>query len=259
MVRSEAADLALVENLLDALNQSRAQITIEARFIEVAETDADSLGLNARRAIQDRSPQPKSKESDASSNLLRVLDEAESRKMLELLKNLPGAEILATPNVTTLTGRQAQISTLDTVTVVTGLVSIVKSDGTKEHLYQTSPMTFGPVLEVTPFVTADNQNIHLDVMATVTTLLGYDKPPAEIDGIQLQKMGITATLPLPRVQKRQLSGSTVIRDGQTLVLSTAPGVSAVHQKDRDLVQKRLLVFVTATLIDPAGNRIHPGE
>lgn len=143
------------------------------------------------------------------------------------------------------------------MTVVTGLVSLVKSDGSKEHRFETSPILFGPVLDVTPFVRADNEHIDLEVKATVTTFLGYDKPPAEIDRIRLEqeKTPVSATLPLPRIQKRQASRVTTLRDGQTLVLGSERGGSKVHEKN--LLEKRLLVFVTATIIDPAGNRIHP--
>ena len=82
-------------------------------------------------------------------------------------------------------------------------------------------------------------------------------------------------LPLPRFRVRQMVTQAAIRDGQTLVLGGFPVEETRLAKDKvpvlgdiplagglfrseskSTVRKQLLVFVTATIIDPAGNRVN---
>jgi len=55
-----------------------------------------------------------------------------------------------------------------------------------------------------------------------------------------------------------------VTDGQTLVLVGAPveevqKVKKLFTTTSKTVKRYWIVFVTPTLIDPAGNRLHPGE
>ncbi len=57
---------------------------------------------------------------------------------------------------------------------------------------------------------------------------------------------------LPKFRIRQAVTTLNVLDGQTVVLEGLQDQN--HVKD-----KELLVFVTATLVDPAGNPIHPDK
>jgi general secretion pathway protein D len=89
---------------------------------------------------------------------------------------------------------------------------------------------------------------------------------------------LTGQLPLPHFRLRQVTTSVVVWDGQTVVLGGLIGESSNKNKDKvpllgDLpvfgrlfrsessqTQKRnLVIFVTPTIIDPAGNRKHSQE
>ena len=87
----------------------------------------------------------------------------------------------------------------------------------------------GPILDVVPFVGADGQTIQL-------TLIGRLE-----DTYQVKDDG---TLNLPFMADTSQITSAVVWDGKTI---------AVFKKSGD---QRFVVFVTPTLIDPAGNRIH---
>jgi len=71
-------------------------------------------------------------------------------------------------------------------------------------------------------------------------------------------------LPLPRFRNRQMVCTASVWDGQTLLLynptvtvvskrASGDSIATVVREDRD---RRLLVLITPTLIDPAGNPIH---
>ena len=71
-------------------------------------------------------------------------------------------------------------------------------------------------------------------------------------------------MPLPVIRIRQMQASVDVYDGQTLVLSAARVTQVLQQSNGQSVTngipedpgKRLLVFITPTIIDPAGNPIH---
>jgi len=86
---------------------------------------------------------------------------------------------------------------------------------------------------------------------------------------------IQGQLPLPRFRTRQVVTSCIVWDGQTVVLGGL--LSEDVQKTKDKVpflgdlplfgrlfrseatrtrKKNLLIFVTPTIIDPPGNRVH---
>src|SRR5207253_389496 len=86
---------------------------------------------------------------------------------------------------------------------------------------------------------------------------------------------LTTTTPLPIFRLRQVVTSAIVWDGQTVVLGGLISENVTKTKDKvpmlgDLPlvgrlfrsessmtsKKNLLIFVTPTIIDPAGNRMH---
>ena len=76
--------------------------------------------------------------------------------------------------------------------------------------------------------------------------------------------------PLPIFRMRQVVSSAVVWDGQTLVLEGGAATYETPGKGKLPTgiaapptaagpRKRLLIFITPTLIDPAGNRVHSPE
>jgi general secretion pathway protein D len=111
----------------------------------------------------------------------------------------------------------------------------------------------------------------------------YDSPNQFIptaQSVSSSSVGVplTAQLPLPRMRVRQVVTSCIVWDGQTVVLGGL--ISEDIQKIKDKVpflgdipllgklfrsesntseKKNLMIFVTPTMIDPAGNRLHKDE
>jgi Flp pilus assembly secretin CpaC len=68
---------------------------------------------------------------------------------------------------------------------------------------------------------------------------------------------------LPSFRVRQTVATLNLWDGQTVILEGLPEKDYVSGKETFVRQKssdkELLVFITVTLVDPAGNRIHTDE
>ncbi|MDX1952137.1 MAG: hypothetical protein SFY81_08115 [Verrucomicrobiota bacterium] len=134
---------------------------------------------------------------------------------------------------------------------------------------------FGPVLDVIPYVSADGYTIQMSIVPTLTEFLGYDTDSARQFQTVVGNQPVQAT-PLPRFRVRQVTTTAVVWDGQTIYLGGLIAENVTKTKDKVPVlgdipllgrffrsesssssKKNLVVFVTPTIIDPAGNRVHP--
>ncbi len=232
----------------------------------------------------------------ALATVTGILTDPQFRVVIKALDQRSGVDLLSAPEVTTISGRQAQIQVIDIQSIVTGVdtsqtasgggggVGVVDSGGgavASAINYNVTALPFGPVLDVVPYVAADGFSVQMVIIPTVTEFLGYADPGAFIP--QAQSVGgnsgsgvpLVGQLPLPEFRLRQLTTSVVVWDGQTVVLGGLIAESVQKSKDKvpvlgDLpvfgrlfrsessqTQKRnLVIFVTPTIIDPAGNRKH---
>jgi len=206
-----------------------------------------------------------------------VLTDPQFRAVLLRLQDLPGVDVLSAPKVTTLSQRRAQIQVSDVKSVITGLNSgallKAQASATNPPTFTVAQIPVGPVLDVLPVVLTDATTVRLTVSPTVTEFLGYDKPPKDARQ-RVWENGVSriVDVPLPRMRVRQMTTEAVVTTGQTLVLGGIPVEDTIFTKDKvpvlgDIpllgrlfrregkqnIRKTLLVFVTATIIDPAGN------
>src|SRR5208283_1185255 len=130
----------------------------------------------------------------------------------------------------------------------------------------------GPVLDVIPVVLSDGYTINLTLIPSLTEFSGYDTAPT-IPGVGNNNVVMIPTI-LPRFTVRQVITTVNIWDNQTVVLGGLISSSIQSTKDKipmlgDLplvgrlfqsqsktsAKKNLMIFVTATIVDPAGNRV----
>jgi general secretion pathway protein D len=148
---------------------------------------------------------------------------------------------------------------------------------------QVTQIPLGPMLDVFPTVSADGYSIQMAILPTITEFLGYDDPGPFIVQSQIAAAGaagtpLTAVLPLPRLRVRQVVTSAVVWDSQTIVLGGLISENVQKVKDKvpvvgdlwligrlfrsessNVQKKNLVIFVTPTIIDPAGNPVHTEE
>jgi general secretion pathway protein D len=134
----------------------------------------------------------------------------------------------------------------------------------------------GPVLDVIPYVLSDGYTINLTLIPSLTQFAGYDTPPS-IPGVTVANVVQVPTI-LPKFTVRQVITTVNIWDNQTVVLGGLISSQIVSQKDKVPVlgdlplagklfqsqtkvnqKKNLMIFVTATMVDPAGNRVHSDD
>jgi type II secretory pathway component GspD/PulD (secretin)/tetratricopeptide (TPR) repeat protein len=230
------------------------------------------------------------------ANITGILTQPQFQVIIHALEQREGTDVLSAPSVTTESGRQAHIGVQDIITVVssvtlsqtgasgTGVGGIggasISSSVASQSSYNTVPFPSGPSLDVLPSISADEFSVQMVLLPTYTEFVGYDDPGQFIP--QAQSVGggtigipLTAQLPLPRLRLRQVVTSCNVWDGQTVFLGGLLGENINKIKDKvpmlgDLpfvgrlfrsessqaVKENLMIFVTPTIVDPAGNRVH---
>ena len=225
-----------------------------------------------------------------------ILTDPQFRVVLRALEQREGADLLAAPKVTTLSGRQTQMSAVQVASIVVGLNTQAQGGGSAvtgagpvqtgnpsiTQNYQVSSVPLGPTLDVIPYVSADGYSIQMTIIPWHTEFLGYDTataaqfiPQAVIGTGQAISTPIVGTLPLPIFRARGVVTSCNVWDGQTVVLGGLLTENVKKHKDRVPVlgdlpflgrlfrsesshteKRNLIIFVTPRIIDPAGNPVH---
>jgi general secretion pathway protein D len=226
-----------------------------------------------------------------------ILTDPQFRFVVRALEQRGGTDLLSAPEVTTMSGRQAQIKVVDIRYIVTDLDAdqtaagggaatggtVTTGGGVGSLIVPLAePFEIGPVLDVVPYVNADGYTIQLTILPTLKEFLGYDDPGAFVAQVQsvgaqggANNQALTQPTPLPKFRLRQVATTAMVWDGQTVVLGGLIAENVQKTKDKVPVlgdlpfvgrffrseanvtsKKNLVIFVTPTLIDPAGNRLH---
>lgn len=138
LIEPTLIDPAGNEVLIDPAEASRTQILVQSKFIEVPEQALQTLGLNDVVA-----------DGHQSSERL-VLSRDQSLRLLKALGDSPGMEVLSAPRITTLNGRQAQVS-----------VAEEKRIGNETY-------HLGPSIKVLPQISPTGQSIKLTVNGSIS-------------------------------------------------------------------------------------------
>ena len=325
MVRATPAELDTIGKAVQLLNMTPPQLTIRVKILEVEKKSGQGLGfdwflgtlvtnqfspmtLNAASPVARSGMNPPGINDAIPSELLTsglrtrgpsptnatitgILTDEQFRNVIKALESRGGTDLLSAPEVTTMSGRQAQIKVVDIQYIVTDLdldsvnkptkptkqgpnVTGGETDTSDVILPIAQPFELGPVVDVIPYVEADGQTIQLTVIPSVKEFLGYDDPGPFTASVsnRVSKEVLTSPVPLPKFRLRQVVTSARVWDGQTLMLSA--GTVRSQQKVRDeskvngvvkrtvttnYTEKTLFFFITPRLIDPAGNPLHADD
>ena len=149
--------------------------------------------------------------------------------------------------------------------------------GTSAITFNTSPIETGPILDVVPYVLSDGYTINLALIPSLTDFNGYDTAPA-IPGVTGGLNVVQLPVILPNFTVRQVVTTVNVWDNQTVVIGGLISSQVQSTKDKvpiigdvpmfgrlfqsaskNTIKKNLMIFVTATIVDPAGNRVHSDE
>jgi len=314
IVKNTAENLESFESLLNKLNVATAQVAIEARFVEIGQSDLEELGLewlltdnweiatkpNGERIQMNKGNITKGlRELNVSAgqigtavggtmgnvaSISSILTNPELTVILHALQQKDGVNLLSAPKVTTKSGSNAKIKVVEELIYPTEYQQQAQSIGTttsgNQSLVQivVTPSAFetrdlGVILDVTPTVGPDNETIDLVMLPQVVELsrwidYGSDVPTGDVNRPQ------HITLLQPVFHCRDITTSISIWDGQTVVMGGLISEGQVTTEDQvpllgDIpllgylfrsktsksIKKNLLIFVTANLVDPAGNKM----
>ena len=140
----------------------------------------------------------------------------------------------------------------------------------------TQSVETGPILDVVPYVLSDGFTINMALIPSDTEFGGYDNlvlpnVTGSLNVVQLPTV-------LPKFTVRQVVTTVNVWDNQTVVIGGLVSSSVQTTKDKvpvigdipllgrlfqsqskSTVKKNLMIFVTATIVDPAGNRVHSDD
>jgi general secretion pathway protein D len=266
-----------LREVIDLLDQRRAQVVIESLIVEVGEDDASEFGvqwqtgnlggkgvigganlggsginLNGKTSL-DVLPQ--------GLNLGYVngtVDIPGIGKILDLkvlaraLKSKGGTNVLSTPNLLTLDNEAASIFVGQTIPFVSGSY-VTGGGGTSNNPFQTvTREEVGLKLNVRPQI-SEGGTVKLDIYQEVSSIDERASNSATAAGIVTNKRAIDTSILLDDGQIMVLGG--LLQDGYSQSndavpwLSTIPGIGALFRNERRAITKtNLMVFLRPYII-----------
>ena len=186
--------------------------------------------------------------------LTGILTDPQFRMVINALQQRSGAEVLAAPEVTTTSGRQAEMKAAEIQTIITGFSFSQNTGvggttgGTVGTTVNQAPsstfvyplpeqMELGPVLDVLPAVLSDGFTINLTLIPTLTEFVGYENPNTVVSSGLLTTGAFPGGLVLiptvlPEFRVRQVVSTINVWDGQTVVLGGLLAESVTTIKDQ---------------------------
>ncbi|MDI2146180.1 type II secretion system secretin GspD [Pseudomonas sp. ITA] len=272
-----------LRELIDQLDQRRAQVMIESLIVEVSEDDASEFGVQwqagnlASNGVFGGANLGGTGLNSGAKNSVDVLPKGLSlglvngnvdipgvgkvmdlKGLVRALRSKGGTNILSTPNLLTLDNEAASIFVGQTVPFVSGSY-ITGAAGAASNPFQTVQREeVGLKLNVRPQI-SEGGTVKLDIYQEVSSVDGRASTDA---GVVTNKRAIDTSVLLDDGQIMVLGG--LLQDGYSQNndavpwLSTLPGLGALFRKERRSTNKtNLMVFLRPYIIrdNPAGRSI----
>jgi RNA polymerase sigma factor (sigma-70 family) len=218
------------------------QIHIKARFLTVPKDVLFGLG--------------------GATSFNGILTSENASNMLWQLQSRDGVETLAEPEVVLTSGHPVQMRATQTISVVTNFC-LQEINGISITVPQTENVETGPVLNAMPRVLPDGYTIELPVIASVVEFLGYAQSKNTTPAYNSAGQEIDVPTASPHFCVQSTTNSVNLFNGQTLVfelndnqVSSAAARVGLDGSKSNSFDRQTLVFVTAHVVDAAGNLVH---
>ncbi|MFH1062077.1 MAG: hypothetical protein V1747_04235 [Candidatus Omnitrophota bacterium] len=291
IVRNTPSNIAVLEEVLAAIDVNPPQVMIEARFVEIGADDLYSLGLKMNAEISGQGASaptsfPFNKNNDGkfaaafpnpTTDEFNVgkLDFSQFQAVISAIERNTNSNTLSSPKITTISGQEAVIKIVKEYRYPTKYeIEVLKvEDASGNTVTQSFPVPvefttrdIGIILKVTPNVGADEKTINMTVIPEVsefdTTKDFFNYGTAERPFLQ------------PFFNTRNATASIIVNNNETVVmgglmrevvekgvdripvLGSIPLIGNLFSRKVDNKQKRnLLIFVTARIISPTGQTV----
>lgn len=224
-VRATPQDLHLIEIALSKLPASAQEVNIKAKFVEITSTPGQTNGFFNLGA------------QGTAASVTGILTDPQFRAAINAIEQHDGTDVLTAPEITTESARQAQMQAGEVDPI------ILSGKGTNASI---TNMFFGETLDVLAIISADKKSVSMRLTPSISKFLGYVKVKTN-----------STTLTLPRFELRQTTANVTVWDGETVVIGGLVNDGATTGSKA--AKKELLVFVTATVINPNGTCYHSDE
>ncbi|MGA2541743.1 MAG: M56 family metallopeptidase [Verrucomicrobiota bacterium] len=262
LVRTTAQDLDKLERAIELINKVPPQIQIDIKFASVPPGDTKGLGFSLYLANTTITNGASATASTDLPALTGILTDPQFRLAIQTIEQRDGADILSMPRITTESGRQAHVAVTESLDIVTNIPSGRNAAAPGNT---TNKFDDGPAIDVIPTVSGNGFTIQLVLKASLREFLGFDKAaqsapqsnvvPSLQTGLPTNTMG-----PVPRYRSFSAATTISVWDGQTVVLGGPMQESdAIQKRSTNAQSQNVMVFITARIIDPAGNPVHTEE
>jgi len=273
MVKATESDLNVVEHTIDKLMPPPPQIHIKARFVEVPKTGNGGLYLGGIAAggvvkLHVSSWQSIGGITNASiatgalPGLMCVLKDEEFKAALNALLSRTDVKYLAEPEVTTVSGRQTQLRATQIQNLDPDYGKGLAISGPASLESPPDLVETGPVLEVIPSVLSDGYVINLGTTLAVTELIGSIRSTNTLPSNSNARGRDHSPKFVVKLRNWQVAGNLNLWDGQTVAIGGLPVANLVSNGklfENSMTNREMVVFITATIVDPAGNRVHKDD
>jgi hypothetical protein len=240
-VRATESDL---DKIFQVLKSVAPQVHIVAQFLEISENTfqnfvVPNLFTNAATRM-------------GTNGWTELVTGGKLRSVLRPLGTKPGTVFLAGPEVVVTSGRETQMRAIYQPQMII-VNSLMNSSAYQENATNSANVSKSwqveaePVLDVVPSVLPDGYTIDLAIRASLTEFFSYEKATNSLMD------------PLPILRVQQFSTHDKIWDGQAIAMGKIEGHFITSEKADNTQNKEVLIFIAATLVDPAGNRIHSDD
>ncbi|MDB6442794.1 type II secretion system secretin GspD [Pseudomonas sp. 21TX0197] len=270
-----------LREVIDLLDQRRAQVVIESLIVEVGEDDASEFGvqwqtgdlggsgviggvnlggtglnLNGKTSIDVLPPGLNLGVVNGTVDIPGIGKILDLKVLARALKSKGGTNVLSTPNLLTLDNEAASIFVGQTIPFVSGSY-VTGGGGTSNNPFQTvTREEVGLKLNVRPQI-SEGGTVKLDIYQEVSSV---DNRASGTTGIVTNKRAIDTSILLDDGQIMVLGG--LLQDGYSQSndavpwLSTLPGIGALFRNERRQITKtNLMVFLRPYIIrDTAAGR-----
>ncbi len=265
IVTNTAENLNKVQQAINQLDTGRPLINIEAKFVEVIQTDLEELGFEWMITSDINHgelyiPGSKSRPQNLTSGLSKLSDfipdvvapgasdilssyitigSTEVKNVIRALDQKKNTDVLFSPEVTTLSGEEAVLKSITTryfpenwTEPEPGNSSNNDNDSSGGNATPSvpefgDPTELGVTLSVTPSVTPGSREIELDMSPKVTSYVQYDEEiQIPFDG------GVTYSPKMPIIEERSVVTKVICDDGETIVLGGLMKEKIISFEDR---------------------------
>ncbi len=238
-------NLEKIERLIKELNVTDPQVLIEAKFVEIAQSDLNSLGFEwlvskpstltnlspssitfnqndpLMRYSDDVSPQFSNGRDIVMNVVHHSNDGVRYQAIVHALETSDSTNILSTPRITTQNGEEATIRMVTEVYLPESWSEAQYIPGPPDIFTPSVPefsdvTELGVRLTVTPTVDADRYTIALDMVPVIQAHIGWIdysyQVPSTTGGVY------TNTIKMPIIEARTVQTQITIYDGETIVM-----------------------------------------